>query len=96
MNLYHLSIIITYMQETDKHNLEKLSKKIKELRIQKSNSLNNFVYNKGILTTATWSRIENAKYNIKLSTLLKISTMLEINICELLKDINFNYNFNDD
>ncbi len=47
------------MQQIDKENLQKLSKKIKELRLKQSKSLNQFVFANGYLTTATWSRLEN-------------------------------------
>ncbi|MBQ8458522.1 helix-turn-helix transcriptional regulator [bacterium] len=84
------------MQQQDIENLHKLGKKIKELRLEKSKSLNEFVLNKGYLTTATWSRIENGLFDIKFSTLLRIARMLDIRADELLKSINLDYNFTDD
>ena len=44
-------------------------------------------------TTATWSRLENGKNDIKLSSLLRVAASLNISVCELLKDIDFDYNF---
>ncbi|MDO5438095.1 MAG: helix-turn-helix transcriptional regulator [bacterium] len=79
------------MQQADKINLENLGKRIRELRKLRSPSLNRFVYSKGGLTTATWSRIENGKFDAKFSTLVKVSAMLGIKIEDLLKDLNLNY-----
>ncbi len=84
------------MQQIDKENIVKLSKKIKALRLKQSKSLNKFVLSNGYLTTATWSRLENGLNDYKFSTLLRVSRLLNIKIDELLKDINFNYDFKDD
>ena len=96
MNLCYQNINITYMQQIDKENIVKLSKKIKALRLKQSKSLNKFVLSNGYLTTATWSRLENGLNDYKFSTLLRVSRLLNIKIDELLKDINFNYDFKDD
>ncbi len=80
------------MQQSDKTNLINLGKRIKELRKLQSVSLNRFVYSKGGITTATWSRIENGKFDAKFSTLVKVSGMLGIKIDELFKDLNLDYN----
>jgi transcriptional regulator with XRE-family HTH domain len=84
------------MQQIDRENLQKLSKKIKELRLKQSKSLNQFVFANGYLTTATWSRLENGVNDYKFSTLLRVSRLLNVTIDELLKDIDFNYDFKED
>ncbi len=84
------------MQHVDKENAKLLGNKIKELRLKKSKSLNNFVLQRGYLTTATWSRIENGLYDMKLSTLLRVALMLETTPHDLLNSITLDYNFSDD
>lgn len=79
------------MQQSKTKNLEKLAIRIKTLRLQKSKSLNKFVFSKGNVTSATWSRVENALVDVKFSTLIQISAMLEVKLDELLKDIDFDY-----
>lgn len=79
------------MQHQDRENLLKLGKRVKELRMQQSASLNAFVMNRGGLTTASWSRIENGKFDAKFSTVIKVSAMLGISITELLDGIDFDY-----
>ena len=87
---------ITCMQQIDKENIKKLSQRIKKLRLEQSKSLNKFVLSNGYLTTATWSRLENGLNDYKFSTLLRVSRLLNIRIDELLKDIDFNYDFKED
>lgn len=77
-------------------NLKLLGDKIKNLRTEKSKSLNSFVFNRAGTTSATWSRIENGKVDVKFSTLIKIAAMLDIKIDELLKDVIFDYNLDED
>ena len=96
MNYLNYSPNITYMQQADRENLIKLGKRVKYLREQTKESLNSFVLNRGGLTTATWSRIENGKFDIKFSTLIKVAALLNITVNELLKDIPINYYVNDD
>lgn len=84
------------MQQVDKENLLLFARKVKTMRLKKSKSLNNFVFNSDYLTTATWSRIENGKFDLKLSTLLRVSQMLGVTVDKLLKDVDFNYNFNEE
>ena len=79
------------MQQSKTKNLEKLAIRIKTLRLQKSKSLNKFVFSKGNVTSATWSRVENGLVDVKFSTLIQISAMLEVKLDELLKDIDFDY-----
>ncbi len=71
--------------------LSQAAMRIKTLRLQKSKSLNKFVFSKGNVTSATWSRVENALVDVKFSTLIQISAMLEVKLDELLKDIDFDY-----
>ena len=96
MLLHDVTINVTCMQYVDKENAKLLGKKIKELRLRKSKSLNNFVLQRGYLTTATWSRIENGLYDMKLSTLLRVALMLETTPHDLLNCITLDYNFSDD
>lgn len=84
------------MQQIDKENINKLSGRIKKLRLEKSESLNKFILSNGHLTTATWSRLENGINDYKFSTLLRVSYLLNMKIDELLKDVDFNYNFDED
>ncbi len=84
------------MQQIDKENLTKIGLKIKELRLSKSKSLNEFVLAKGFVTTATWSRVENGLFDLKFSTLLRIAYMLDLKVEDLLKEIDFDYNFSDE
>lgn len=84
------------MQYYEKENSINLGKRIKELRLQQSKSLNAFVMNRGGLTTASWSRIENGKFDAKFSTIIKVAAMLGISITELLQDIQFDYTLEED
>lgn len=83
------------MQQLKSQNLEKLAHRIKKLRLEKSKSLNKFVFSRGNVTSATWSRVENALVDVKFSTLVQICAMLEIKIEDLLKDLDLDYtNYN--
>lgn len=84
------------MQQDERKNLKILGKRVKDLRIEKSKSLNEFVLSRGFLTTATWSRVENGLFDLKFSTLLKIAKMLEVDVAELLKGCDFDYDFDED
>ena len=84
------------MQQVDIENLKKFGQKVKELREKKAESLNKFVMAQDILTTATWSRIENGKFDFKFSTLLRVAYMLGVKAEDLLKSVNFDYNFAED
>ena len=79
------------MQQVDCKNLNILGKRIKELRLEKEKSLNKFVMLRGGLTTASWSRLENGKFDAKFSTVVKAAAMLDITISDLLKDLPLNY-----
>ncbi len=84
------------MQQVESKNLKILGKRVKDLRIEKSKSLNEFVLSRGFLTTATWSRVENGLFDLKFSTLLKIAKMLDVDVAELLNGCDFDYNFDED
>ena len=84
------------MQQNEKDNLIKLGKRIKLLRLQSGLTLNKFVFKKGGLTTATWSRLENGLYNVKFSTLIKVSAMLNIKLEELLDNLDLDYSVLED
>ncbi len=84
------------MQQDERKNLKILGKRVKDLRIEKSKSLNEFVLSRGFLTTATWSRVENGLFDLKFSTLLKIAKMLEVDVAELLNGCDFDYDFDED
>ena len=79
------------MQQASKKNLKILAKRIKSLREKQSKSLNKFVFERGGITSATWSRIENAKVDLKFTTLVKVAAMLDIKVDELLFGLNFDY-----
>ena len=79
------------MQQCDKNNLIILGNRVKKLRILKEKSLNKFVMSRGGLTTASWSRLENGKFDAKFSTLIKAAAMLDITLPELLKNLDIDY-----
>lgn len=80
------------MQHTKTYNSVEFGKKVKAERIKFSNSLDKFIMEKGGLSTATWSRIENGKNDFKLSTIIAAAALLNTTASELLKDIDFDYN----
>ena len=82
---------ITYMQQRESYNSLLLGKRVKALREKQSSSLNAFVMSKGGLTTATWSRIENGKTDVKLSTIIKTAAILNTTVDKLLQNIDFDY-----
>lgn len=84
------------MQQVERKNLKILGKRVKDLRIEKSKSLNEFVLSRGFLTTATWNRVGNGLFDLKFSTLLKIAKMLEVDVAELLNGCDFDYDFDED
>ena len=71
--------------------LQLFGRHIKNLRLQKKQSLNEFAYKSLLLTSATQSRIENGLVDLKFSTLVKIANALEITPSELLD--GFDYKF---
>ena len=79
------------MQQVDCKNSVILGKRIKKLRLKKDKSLNKFVMKHGGLTTASWSRLENGKFDAKFSTLVKAAGMLNITLSELFLNIDLDY-----
>lgn len=79
------------MQQFKKNNLIVLAKRIKTLRLERCDSLNKFCFNAGNVTSATWSRIENALVDPKFSTLVEVCNMLNISLSELFKNLEINY-----
>lgn len=77
------------MQQYDKEMLKLLGKRISELRFKKSASLNKFAFKRGLITSATLSRVENGLVNVKFTTLLRISQALGISLSELFKTLEF-------
>lgn len=80
------------MQEEDKVLLTLFGDKVKKIRQAKFNSLNSFAMDYSILSSATISRIENAKSDFKFSTFIKLANAMKLTPAELLKDFNFQYN----
>ena len=91
MIYFYYTTTITLMQQLERKNAILLGKRIKELRLKTSMSLNTFVMKQGGLTTASWSRLENGKFDAKFSTLVKASAMLNVDICELLRNLPLDY-----
>ena len=96
MNFIIRLISIIHMRDIDVKNAKLFGERIKELRDKENSSLNSFVLSRSSMTTATWSRVENAKTDVKLSTILKIASTFNITVAELLQNIDFDYNFNED
>ncbi len=84
------------MQHVNRKNIIMLAQRIKKLRKKTSYSLNKLVLSKGGITTATLSRIENGKVDVKFSTLIKVASVLGVKIDELLSDIDFDYSFEEE
>ena len=91
MNFIDYTSNITFMQQRFQNNLNKLGLRIRNLRLNQSKSLNALVLGREDITTATWSRIENGKVNVKFSTLIEVASVLGITLDELLKDVDFSY-----
>lgn len=95
MNLLYNSIIITYMQCNNKENLKSFGKLVKEIRLSKSDSLNQMAFSKGGVTSATLSRIENGLVDFKFTTLLNLAYTLDIPLYELFKDFKYKISVDD-
>lgn len=78
------------MQQQDKIILKKLGKKLRKLREEKNISLNTFSFQNNI-QSATLSRIENGVVDPKLTTLIKISTALDVPLDRILKELDIKY-----
>ena len=72
------------MQEEDKVLLTQFGDRIKKIRQAKFNSLNNFAMDYSILSSATVSRIENAKSDFKFSTFIKLANAMNLPLIVLL------------
>lgn len=79
------------MQRNKEKFIRILGERIRQLRLQKSKSLNSFVFNNSTLTTATWSRIENGLVDMKYTTLIQVASALDITLYDLFKDIDIDY-----
>lgn len=95
MIYFNNSFNITDMQWEDSENLKLFGKLVKEIRKNKSASLNNIAFSRGGVTSATLSRIENGLVDFKFSTLLRLAYTLDIPLCELFKNYNYNLAEND-
>jgi len=91
MILQKNNTIITYMQQQDEKLLLEFGKIIARIRKNKSTSLNKFAFEKGGITSATLSRIENGLVDFKFSTLIKLACALEIPLDDLFKEFKFHY-----
>lgn len=79
------------MQQQNEKLLQLFGEHIRNLRLKKKMSLNEFAFKSMLLTSATQSRIENGLVDLKFSTLVKISNALNITPSELLE--GFDYKF---
>ena len=77
------------MQHENEKLLQLIGKHIKNLRLQKKQSLNEFAYKSLLITSATQSRIENGLVDLKFSTLIKIANALDLTPSELLEGFDF-------
>lgn len=83
------------MQQKDKEILQNFGKHLKDIRSSKSKSLNKFVFEKGGITTATLSRIENGLVDFKFTTLVKMASALNMTLSELLNEFDCKYEITD-
>lgn len=81
------------MQQVKKNNSIIFGKRVKKLRLKISNSLDDFVMQRGGISTATWSRVENGKNDFKLSTIIAVASNLEVTVSKLLEGLEFDYSF---
>ena len=91
MNYFYNTRNITYMQQVDKENSIKFGLRVKEIRESMALSMNELYLQKGGKTIPTLSRVEKGCGDPKLSTLIKISSVLNLTIDELVKGIDFDY-----
>ncbi len=92
MNIFYNTRNITFMQHVNKNNSIIFGKRVKELRLQFSHSLDDFVMQRGGISTATWSRVENGKNDFKLSTIITVASHLETTVSKLFEGIDLDYN----
>ena len=79
------------MQHENEKLLHLFGKHIKNLRLKKKQSLNEFAYKSLLITAATQSRIENGLVDLKFSTLIKIANALDMTPSELLNDFDYKF-----
>lgn len=79
------------MQQQNKKLLQIFGQHIKNLRMQKKMSLNEFAFKSLLITSATQSRIENGLVDLKFSTLIKIANALNVSPSELLEGFDFKF-----
>lgn len=79
------------MQEENKVLLKLFGNHVKTIREEKFASLNDFALNNSLLSSATVSRIENAKSDFKFSTFIKLANAMNTTPSELLKNFNFKF-----
>ena len=83
------------MQQIDKENLILFGELVKKIRSKKAGSLNEIAFSKNGVTSATLSRIENAKVDFKFSTLIRLAHTLDISLSDLFKNYTYNDDFSD-
>ena len=89
MNCQKIIVSITYMKRSNDENLKAFGKIVRKIRKKKSSSLNSIAFEKGGVTSATLSRIENGLVDFKFSTLINLSHTLGVSLDELFKDYKF-------
>lgn len=79
------------MQYEDEVLLQKFGNHLKDLRKKKFGSLNNFALNHSLVSSATVSRVENAKNDFKFTTFIKLANAMDISPAKLLENFEFKY-----
>lgn len=82
---------ITCMQQVTNNTMKSLGSVIKKIRLDRGRTLNSIVFEKGGITTATWSRVENGLVDVKFSTLVTISAILGMSVMDLLSKVDIDY-----
>lgn len=83
------------MQQVEKEILQKFGEEIKRLRKSQSSSLNKFSFERGGITSASLSRIENGLVDFKFTTLVKLAYALNISLSELFESFDYEYTIDD-
>lgn len=79
------------MQQSKINTIKSLGMVIKKIRLERGRTLNSLVFERGGITTATWSRVENGLVDVKLSTLVTIASILDMTVMELLSEVDIDY-----
>jgi len=74
------------MQQVEQENLKNFGEMVRQIRMEKSPSLNKLAFSHDGVTSATLSRIENGQVDFKFSTLIRLSQTLDITLSELFKN----------